>query len=228
MVTVATWNVENLYRPGSEFGPKTEADYQAKLNALAATISTSQAEVIGLQEIGDPAALADLVTVLGGRWFTQVSSAPDSRDIRVAFLSKFELHGPVDVVDLPAELSGGRADDQGGVLTQMGRGALQVTATVAGIPITLINCHLKSKLLSFPDGRFAPRNENERARYGVYALNRRAAESGAVRIHANAVLDGHGRDKAVVLLGDLNDGVDAATTQMLLGPGGSEIGTEPR
>ena len=92
MVTVATWNVENLYRPGSEFGPKTEADYQAKLNALAATISTSQAEIVGLQEVGDPAALADLVTVLGGQWFTQVSSAPDSRDIRVAFLSKFELH----------------------------------------------------------------------------------------------------------------------------------------
>jgi len=192
---------------------------------LAATISTSQADVIGLQEIGDPAALADLVAVLSGQWFTQVSSAPDSRDIRVAFLSKFELHDPVDVVDLPAELSGGRADDQGGVLTQLGRGALEVTATVAGIPITLINCHLKSKLLSYPDGRFAPREENERARYGVYALNRRGAESGAVRIHANSVLDGRGRDKAVVLLGDLNDAVDAATTQILLGPGGSEIGS---
>jgi predicted extracellular nuclease len=225
MVTVATWNVENFYRPGSEFGPKTGADYQAKLDALAATILASQADVIGLQEIGDPAALADLVTLLGGQWFTQVSSAPDSRDIRVAFLSKFELRDPVDVVDLPADLSGGRADDQGGVLTQLGRGALQVTTTVAGIPITLINCHLKSKLLSYPNDRFAPRNEHERARYGVYALNRRAAESGAVRIHANSVLDGHGRDRAVVLLGDLNDGVDAATTQILLGPGGSEIGS---
>ena len=29
----------------------------------------------------------------------------------------------------------------------------------------------------------------------------------------------------MVLLGDLKDGVDAATTQTLLGPGGSEIGT---
>ena len=225
MVTIATWNVENFYRPGGEFGPKTEADYQAKLNALASTISSSQAEIVGLQEVGDPAALADLVAALGGHWFTQVSSAPDSRDIRVALLSKIELHSQVDVVDLPPELGGGRADDQGGLLTKMGRGALQVTATVGGVPITLINCHLKSKLLSFPNGRFAPRNEDERARYGVYALNRRAAESGTVRIHANSVLDGNGRDIAVVVLGDLNDGVDAATTQMLLGPGGSEIGS---
>ena len=157
-----------------------------------------------------------------------MSSAPDSRGIRVAFLSKFELHSPFDIVDLPAELSGGRADDQGGVLTRMGRGALQVSVTVAGTPITLINCHLKSKLLSFPGDRFAPRNEDERARYAVYALNRRAAESGAVRIHANAMLDGHGRDNAMVLLGDLNDGVDTATAQTLLGPGGSEIGTGGR
>ena len=98
MVTVATWNVENLYRVGSPFGPKTESDYRAKLNLLAATISTSQAGVIGLQEVGDPAALDEVVTVLGGRWFSQVSSSPDSRGIRVAFLSKFELSSPLDLV----------------------------------------------------------------------------------------------------------------------------------
>ena len=63
--------MENFYRPGGEFGPKTEADYQAKLHALAATISASRAEIIGLQEVGDPAALADLVSVLGGQWFTR-------------------------------------------------------------------------------------------------------------------------------------------------------------
>jgi len=154
-----------------------------------------------------------------------VSSTPDQRGIRVAFLSKVELRSPVDLVDLPVELSGGRVDDEGGVLTRMGRGALQATVTVEGTALTLINCHLKSKLLSFPGGRFSPRDENERALYAVYALNRRAAESGALRIHANAVLNGHGRDRAVVLLGDPNDGVDAATTQTLLGPGGSEIGS---
>ena len=32
MVTVATWNLENLYRPGTEFAPKIEADHQHKLN----------------------------------------------------------------------------------------------------------------------------------------------------------------------------------------------------
>lgn len=38
-------------------------------------------------------------------------------------------------------------------------------------------------------------------------------------------LGDRGRDRAVIVTGDLNDTVQAATTQMLLGPPGSEIGT---
>jgi hypothetical protein len=37
--------------------------------------------------------------------------------------------------------------------------------------------------------------------------------------------DGLGREKAVIVCGDLNDETDAATTQILQGPAGSEIGT---
>ena len=83
-------------------------------------------------------------------------------------------------------------------------------------------CHLKSKLLTFPDGRFSPRDEGERARYAVYALHRRAAEAAGVREHATALLE-EGAD--VVVAGDLNDEPQAATTQILLGPPGSEVGT---
>jgi hypothetical protein len=36
---VMTWNVENLFRPGSVFGPKTKAIHTEKLDALAATIN---------------------------------------------------------------------------------------------------------------------------------------------------------------------------------------------
>jgi len=60
----------------------------------------------------------------------------------------------------------------------MGRGALHVQIEPAGTTVDLITTHLKSKLLSYPNGRFNPRNEGERARYGGYALNLRAC-SGA-------------------------------------------------
>ncbi len=66
MLTVATWNVENLYRPGGEFGPKTETAYDAKLDALAATIDTIAPHVLAVQEIGEPEALDDLVDRLDG------------------------------------------------------------------------------------------------------------------------------------------------------------------
>jgi endonuclease/exonuclease/phosphatase family metal-dependent hydrolase len=65
----------------------------------------------------------------------------------------------------------------------------------------------------------------ERARFGAYALYRRAAEAVTVRATATELLDGQGRQRAVVVLGDLNDEPDAATTQILHWPPGSEIGT---
>ena len=46
-----------------------------------------------------------------------------------------------------------------------------------------------------------------------------------MRAYANELLDGRGDQRAVIVLGDLNDEPQAATTQMLLGPPGSEIHT---
>jgi hypothetical protein len=84
---------------------------------------------------------------------------------------------------------------------------------------------VKSKLLTFPGGRFNPADEGERVRFAGYALYRRAAEAVTLRAFANELLDSHGRERALVVLGDLNDEPAAAATQILLGPPGSEIGT---
>lgn len=46
-----------------------------------------------------------------------------------------------------------------------------------------------------------------------------------VRAAATELLGGEGRRRAVVVLGDLNDEPDAATTQIMHAPPGSEIGT---
>jgi hypothetical protein len=86
------------------------------------------------------------------------------------------------VVDLPAALTPVKVQDDGTSITQLGRGALAVTSTTAtGTPVRALTCHLKSKLLTFPGHRFDTRDEAERARSGVYALDRRAAEAAAVR-----------------------------------------------
>jgi endonuclease/exonuclease/phosphatase family metal-dependent hydrolase len=130
-----------------------------------------------------------------------------------------------DTNAFPPKLRPVQSDDSGAEEPTAGRGFLAVEVTTATGPLTVAVAHLKSKLLTYPGGRFFPHDEGERARYGAYALYRRAAEAATLRALADELLAGEGRTRDVAVLGDMNDEVPAATTQILLGPPGSEIGT---
>ncbi|GAA4047077.1 endonuclease/exonuclease/phosphatase family protein [Streptomyces shaanxiensis] len=222
---LGTWNLENLYRPGGEFGPRDKAAYETKLAALAAVVTELDPALLGVQEVGEPEALRDLVGMLGGEWHVALSEHPDGRGIRVGVLSRTELRVLYDTQEFPAKLVPVQADDGGGTASGTGRGFLAVETETGAGPLRVAVAHLKSKLLTYPNDRFFPRDEGERARYGAYALYRRAAEATALRALADVLLAGDGRERAVAVVGDLNDEVQAATTQILLGPPGSEIGT---
>ncbi|MFI7340727.1 endonuclease/exonuclease/phosphatase family protein [Streptomyces sp. NPDC050085] len=222
---VGTWNLENLYRPGGPFGPRDKAAYEAKLASLAATINQLHPTLLGIQEIGDPEALDDLVQLLDGRYFVTLSQFPDERGIRVGVLSDVAVSIVADTPALPAPLHPVQLDDSGRTSDRTGRGVLAVSFSTRVTWLTAAVCHLKSKLLSYPGGRFSPRDEGERARYATYALQRRAAEATAVRTLADVLIGEDGRRERVVVLGDFNDEPHAATTQILQGPPGSEIGT---
>ncbi|WIY00362.1 endonuclease/exonuclease/phosphatase family protein [Amycolatopsis mongoliensis] len=225
MVVIGTWNLENLFRPGGD-GPPDQAAYDAKLAALRATITAIAPDVLAVQEVGDPAALDDLAALLPGDWTTALSQHPDARGIRVGFLSRLPLTVVADTAALAPKLAPVQvADPPAPRSDQLGRGALTVTVEPEpGTTLTLITCHLKSKLLTYPGGRFTPHDEGERARFGAYALYRRTAEATAVRELATTCLEPDAGERLVVL-GDLNDEATAATTQILAGPPGSEIGT---
>lgn len=229
VLRVMTWNVENLFGPGGTYGPADEDTYQAKLSALAAVINDHQPHIAAMQEIGGRQALAHLVDLLDGTWHIVVSQHPDSRRVRVGFISRHTMQPVVDRADFPDELAPLQASDTGSVTTRMGRGALAVRIQPdSGRPVALVTCHLKSKLLTFPRPgfrRFTPRDEGERARYSAYALYRRAAEAVTVRHLVDQLLDGDGHHNGVIVAGDLNDETQAATTQILHGPPGSELGT---
>lgn len=223
MVTIGTWNLENLFRPGTESGPSGEKEYTAKLDTLAATIGEIDPDVLAVQEVGSPEALSDLVEQLDGAWHTEIAE-PDDRGIRVATLSRMPADGVAHVVDFPPRIGPVTVDDAGATIDRLGRAGLHLTVTLGGRGIDLVTAHLKSKLLSYPGGRFSPRDEDERARYATYALHRRAAEAAGVRTYVTGLL-GDDPDRAVIVAGDLNDDAEAATTQILLGPPGSEIGS---
>ncbi|MGW1796311.1 endonuclease/exonuclease/phosphatase family protein [Streptomyces sp. NPDC001984] len=222
---VGTWNLENLYRPGGPYGPKDKAAYETKLADLAGVITELDPALLGVQEVGEPGALENLAGLLNGTWHLALSEHPDGRGIRVGFLSRSELRVVSDTAAFPAKLRPVQADDSGQAVAQAGRGFLAVATETPAGPLTVAVAHLKSKLLSYPGDRFVPRDEGERARFGAYALYRRAAEATALRALADDLLDEEGRSRDVAVLGDLNDEVQAATTQILLGPPGSEFGT---
>ncbi|MEU7905070.1 endonuclease/exonuclease/phosphatase family protein [Actinoplanes sp. NPDC049118] len=231
MITVGTWNLENLFWPDDEFGPDDKAVYDGKLAALAATINAAGPDVLGLQEVGQPEALADLVALLDGDWHTVLSTRFEPRrPIRVGVISRHPLQVVTDTAvfaPLLRPVQGG--DEPRKTVSGMGRGVLGVDVDLpGGQRVTMLVCHLKSKLLSFPGpngaSRFSPRNEAERARYAAYALYRRTAEAVTVRVAVDDLLHGAGQ-RPLVLVGDLNDEPSAATTQILYGPPGSQLGT---
>ncbi len=185
-------------------------------------IEAAAPDVLAVQEVGEPEALADLVARLGGDWHVETSEVFEpGHPIRVGVLSRTPVSEVEQVSEFPARLRPVQADDAGNTLHAMPRGALRVRTG----GLDLVICHLKSKLLTFPGGRFSPRDEGERARYGAYALQRRGAEAATVRAEADRLLGGAVSERPVVVLGDLNDEPQAATTQILLGPPGSELGS---
>jgi endonuclease/exonuclease/phosphatase family metal-dependent hydrolase len=238
--SVMTWNVENLFPPGSFISPSsrspvTEEHFNAKLRFLADFIASldRKPDVIAFQEIGgqtnnDLRSIEALQARLGGEYpHRSISQAPDGRRIRVVFLSKLELKLPKDITDFPAGPLGTVPDFGGASIAKMGRGALKVEVEPqAGIGIRLVNVHLKSKLLTFPrEGggtSFQPRDENERAFGAGIALMRRAAEAVTVRSLINAEMEASPAVHTIVL-GDLNDEPLAATSQIFCGPADQDI-----
>jgi endonuclease/exonuclease/phosphatase family metal-dependent hydrolase len=231
---VMTWNIENLFLAGKESDPKTQEEYTQKLNSLATVILALDPDVLAIQEIGDLEALEELVALLKGRYpHVCVSTSPDPRGIRVGFLSKLKIEEHEEIETFPEgglfKVLGYVTEERVTEITKMGRGALRILVKPEqSVPIHLINAHLKSKLLTFSSSRgqarFEPKDENERAQASGLALLRRTAESVALRVKANKLLENNNK-QGLIILGDLNDVPSAATTQILQGPSGSEIGT---
>jgi endonuclease/exonuclease/phosphatase family metal-dependent hydrolase len=245
------WNVENLFLPDPS-KPESQHAFQAKLIKLAAEIDQEKPDVLALQEIGPNGALAALQQALTHSMPHAAEGDPEaggepSRAIRVAILSTKpfsairiispfpDLIRPVQQKDPVFDKPGTPADES--LLAAMGRSALEVVVEIGGTEVTVITAHFKSKLISYPrpKGNFAPKDEDERYRYAAYALYRRTGEALTIRDRLNAILSagagepdpdqGLGREKAVVFCGDLNDQPDAATTQIIQGPMGSELET---
>lgn len=210
-ITITTWNVQNL--------AKSNAVFEDKLDFLVATLEALGPDVVALQEILDLNALKDLAKGLG---FKYVAAAPDGRGNRVAFMTRTKpaKSQEIDQWQLPTDEQIRAFDNSGKIVVdpKFPRPALQITVSHNGTEIDIVTVHMKSKLLTF-GGNFSTSDETLRTQTGYFALQRRAAEATTLREHTTSLL---GDDHRVIVLGDFNDVHEAATTQLLYGPPGSQ------
>ena len=66
IVSVGTWDIENLFRPGGVFGPGTRQGYEAQPEALKTKMEAVAPEVLAVEKIGELAAPGDLVALQTG------------------------------------------------------------------------------------------------------------------------------------------------------------------
>jgi endonuclease/exonuclease/phosphatase family metal-dependent hydrolase len=224
-LTIATWNVQNFALPSGG----TSVAFGQKLKLIAATLAAVDADVIALQELIDGHAAARIAAALnelaGTSAYTAVNSLPDSRQNRVAFVSRLPIVAaqtePLTAWQSPPGGSVMRLDRVSGKIVTvpeptLPRPPLRIRVSLSdGTTVDVINVHLKSRLVAFPGGGFSTHDESLRATATALVLKRRTAEAICVRARVDQLLaEGH----RVIVLGDFNDGPDAATTTMFYRP----------
>jgi len=86
--TVTSWNVENFFAPA----PSAQADFDAKLDALARVITAVAPDLLAVQEVGDEIAFEAVRERLGNGWTGALSRHfQASHAIRVGWLSSGPL-----------------------------------------------------------------------------------------------------------------------------------------
>lgn len=217
---VAAFNLENFFNGdghGGGFptlrGARTEAEFQAQLAKLVATIRPLRADVAALMELendgyGPDSAIATLVNALNegqgaaGDWrFVDTGQGPGTNPIRVGLIYRASRVTPVGK---PATLEGGPFVDHSRVpLAQAFR------SKAGGKPFVVVANHFKSKGCSEASGADADQHD------GQACWNATRVET-ARRLDAWLRTDptGSGTQRAV-LLGDFNAYAREAPLQAL-------------
>ncbi|MCA9080168.1 MAG: endonuclease/exonuclease/phosphatase family protein [Planctomycetaceae bacterium] len=221
---VGTFNVLNLvsagvpyYEAGSEYSAE---EFSAKTEWIGRQLDRMQADVVGFQEVFHASALqAALNESERLRGITPIIVGTDDTESPamhpgVALASRLPAELMATITRFPDAV---RFDD---AILQVNidsfsRPVLKAKVEVfPGIEATVFVAHLKSKRPTYLPEESSG-NPVHRALGTTRALVRRAAEAAALRVLV--VHEMQGNQRPVIVLGDLNDGDRAVTTQMIAG-----------
>ncbi|MBB5203163.1 endonuclease/exonuclease/phosphatase family metal-dependent hydrolase [Inhella inkyongensis] len=223
-VFLASANLLNLALPGRVFYPNQDAygaeEYQRKIAWLGQQMARLNADVLLTQEVWDEAALREAVAASGRRY--AVVQAPGAEQgaqgtPRLGLVSRWPVQrlqsladfDPADHLPVP-EL---------GLVKRFERPVLLAELQgPQGQGLTVLAAHLKSKRPKFlidAQGQALEDRDDPAivARAMLRSLMIRAAEACALRRFV--VTLSQGRRHPLVLVGDLNDGPQAVTTQLI-------------
>jgi endonuclease/exonuclease/phosphatase family metal-dependent hydrolase len=215
---VATFNAYNLALPNVEFYPYrhyTSSEYRQKKNWIGEQLLRMKADLIGFQEVFHEQALQEAVAASPQHRDCKVIMAPRTRrGPTVGLASRFPIlsHRVYDTFPAESLLEVEGAEIP---LRHFSHPVLSARVQLSDrVECTVVVVHLKSKRPIFPEGidRFDP---IERAKGQARSLILRVAEATALRTILMEALQ-H-RHQPVIVLGDVNDGGSAVTSQIVSG-----------
>jgi endonuclease/exonuclease/phosphatase family metal-dependent hydrolase len=234
---VASFNVENLIAPDIRYYDRlkdTREQYEAKANWIASVLNRAKADIVGIQEVWLEDALHDVakrsfafangvhIAAPGATRAENVTGHVAKRP-RLGLISRYPIREVTSVqafpssvnLTIPLRVDGGAIKPVPIAIPQFQRAILRAIVDVKGMAVTVYVAHLKSKGPLIAEGEDG--DEPFSASLGqARATFVRAAE--AVALRHLILADLKDTKKPVIVLGDLNDTPDAASTQIVRGP----------
>ncbi len=234
---VASFNVENLIPPDIRYYDRlkdTREQYEAKANWIASILNRAKADIVGVQEVWLEEALTDVAKrsfafaagahiVAPGATRAENLTGHLAKRPRLGLISRYPIKAVSSIqafppsinLTVPLRVDGGVVKPVPIAIPQFQRAILRAVVDVQGLDLTVYVAHLKSKGPLIGEGEdgddpFIASLGQARATFV------RAAEAAALR-HL-ILADLKDSKKPVIVLGDLNDTPDAASTQIVRGP----------
>jgi endonuclease/exonuclease/phosphatase family metal-dependent hydrolase len=234
---IASFNVENLILPDVRYYDRlkdTREQYDAKVNWIASILNRAKPDIVGVQEVWFEEALTDAVkrsfhfagaanVVAPGATRAENLTDHVAKRPRVGLISRFPVKAvsstiafpPTVDLTVPLRIDGGVVKQVPVAVPQFQRPVLRAVIDVNGMDLTVYVTHLKSKGPLIREGEDG--DDPFAASLGqARATIVRAAEAAALR-HL-ILADLKETKKPVIVLGDLNDTPDSASTQAVRGP----------
>jgi len=225
-LSVANFNTLNFAAPGHVFYPKEDPyddrEYARKVAWLGEQIQRINADVVCFQEVWDESALRAAVSASGLKYRHVLAPGAEAEGgaegtPRLGLATRLHLAEHHSLTEFPPGMS--VQVPEIGEYKRFERPVLQATVTNRhGQSVVLLVAHLKSKRPKFLLDTAGHSLENRDdpavvARATLRSLIMRGAEAAALRATVSDILAG--THTPLVLAGDLNDGPESVTSQII-------------